>query len=125
MRVGSNRPVIGDFRDVRVWAEKGSEYALWYRPADLQAEGEALPLYSEWFPGWHVGVLRGGREADTALYLNDNEHQWTVQTGHRQQDILSLSYYAHIKIIKPKAWDKHFPIPKVSGHNNSTMSRLK
>ena len=75
-------------------SEKGREYALWYRPYDLQAEAMTLPLHSEWFPGWHVGVLRGGRD-DTALYLNGNEHQWTLQTGHRQQDILSLSYYGY------------------------------
>ena len=75
-------------------SEKGREYALWYRPYDLQAEAATLPLHSEWFPGWHVGVLRGGRD-DTALYLNGNEHQWTLQTGHRQQDILSLSYYGY------------------------------
>jgi len=76
--------------------EKGSEYALWHRPVDLRSEGPtALPLRSEWFPGWHVGVLRGEREAnDTALYLNGNENQWTLRTGHRQRDILSLSFYA-------------------------------
>lgn len=78
-------------------SEKGSEYALWYRPSGLQAGDPAvLPLRSEWFPGWHVGVLRGGREAnDTALYFNGNEHQWTLRTGHRQQDVLSLSTYAY------------------------------
>ena len=78
-------------------SEKGSEYALWFRPADLQSAGPAaLPLRSEWFPGWHVGVLRGGREAvDTALYLNGNENRWTLQTGHRHRDVLSLSYYAY------------------------------
>ena len=75
-------------------SKKGGEYALWYRPYDLQAESTVLPLHTEWFPGWHVGVLRGGRD-DTALYLNGNEHQWTLQTSHRQQDILSLSYYAY------------------------------
>ncbi|MCE2435237.1 MAG: heparinase II/III family protein, partial [Candidatus Latescibacteria bacterium] len=75
-------------------SEKGQEYALWYRPYNLRAESTVLPLHTEWFPGWHVGVLRGGRN-DTALYLNGNEHRWTLQTGHRQQDILSLSYYAY------------------------------
>ena len=75
-------------------SEKGREYALWYRPYNLRSEGATLPLHTEWFPGWHVGVLRGGRD-DTALYLNGNEHQWTLKTGHRQQDILSLSYYAY------------------------------
>ena len=75
-------------------SEKGREYALWYRPYDLRSEATTLPMHTEWFPGWHVGVLRGGRN-DTALYLNGNEHQWTLQTSHRQQDILSLSYYAY------------------------------
>ncbi len=77
--------------------EEGSEYALWYRPADLRSDGpDALPLRSEWFPGWHVGVLRGGRdENDTAVYLNGNENQWTTHTGHRQRDVLSLSSYAY------------------------------
>jgi hypothetical protein len=75
---------------------KGSEYALWYRPPGLEPEGSAaLPLRSEWFPGWHVGVLRGGREKnDTALFLNGNENRWTLRTGHRHHDILSLSFYA-------------------------------
>ncbi|MDE3256877.1 MAG: heparinase II/III family protein [Gemmatimonadota bacterium] len=77
-------------------SERGREYALWYLPPDLMADAAELPLRSEWFPGWHVGVLRGGRGAsDTALFLNGNEHQWTVQTGHRHQDVLSLSLYAH------------------------------
>ncbi len=77
-------------------SQKGSEYALWYRPFDLRADAATLPLRSEWFPGWHVGVLRGGLKAkDAALYLNGNEHQWTVQTGHRHQDVLSLSIYAY------------------------------
>ena len=77
-------------------SRKGSEFALWYRPSDLSAVAAELPLHSEWFPGWHVGVLRGGRDGnDTALFLNGNEHQWTVQTGHRHQDVLSLSLYAH------------------------------
>ncbi len=77
-------------------SEKGSEYALWYRPADLTAdESMALPLQSEWFPGWHVGVLRAGRkENDTALFFNGNENQWKLHTGHRQRDVLSISYYA-------------------------------
>ncbi|WP_419663336.1 conserved uncharacterized protein, related to heparinase II/III [Desulfosarcina variabilis str. Montpellier] len=77
--------------------EKGNEYALWYRPADLKAENtETLPLCAEWFPGWHVGVLRGGREEnDTALYLNGNENKWTIKTGHRHLDVLGLSYWAY------------------------------
>ncbi len=50
---------------------------------------------TEWFPGWHVGVLRGrGKNNDTALFLNGNEHKWTQRTGHRHRDILSISFYA-------------------------------
>ncbi len=77
-------------------SDRGSEYSLWYRAPDLQAEKEGgLPLRSEWFPGWHVAVLRGGRDTnDTALYLNGNENRWTTGTGHRHLDILSMSYYA-------------------------------
>lgn len=88
-------------------AEKGSEYALWFRPADLKAEGlVSLPLRSEWWPGWHVGVLRGGRGSnDTALYFDGNENRRTLHTGkkpspgrsqtsHRHRDVLSISTYA-------------------------------
>lgn len=77
-------------------ADWGSEYSLWYRDPDLQAEGQTrMPLRTEWFPGWHVGVLRGDAEAnETALFLNGNEHRWTIQSGHRQHDILSVSLYA-------------------------------
>ncbi|MDE2997640.1 MAG: heparinase II/III family protein [Gemmatimonadota bacterium] len=76
-------------------SERGREYGLWYLPPDLSVDATELPLRSEWFPGWHVGVLRGDRGAnDTALYLNGNEHEWTVDTGHRHQDVLSLSLYA-------------------------------
>ncbi|MBI3944781.1 MAG: heparinase II/III family protein [Armatimonadetes bacterium] len=83
-------------------ARKGSEYALWYRPVDLQAPAGrvALPLRSEWFPGWHVGVLRGGREAnDTALYLTGDEEQWIYRSGHRHRNILGILYYAFGKEI--------------------------
>jgi hypothetical protein len=76
-------------------SERGTEYALWYRPSDLRAGGQVeLPLRSEWFPGWHVGVLRGGEAGQTAFYLNGNENRWTVHTGHRHRDVLSLSAYA-------------------------------
>lgn len=72
-------------------AERGGEYALWYRPADLTAEGEApLPLHSEWFPGWHVGVLRGrDPHGPLALYLNGYESH-----GHRHADTLGIVLYA-------------------------------
>ena len=74
-------------------SEKGNEYALWFRPADLKAEGPvSLPLRSEWWPGWHVGVLRGAN--DTALYFDGNENRRTLHTTHRHRDILSISAYA-------------------------------
>ncbi|MBI3945955.1 MAG: heparinase II/III family protein [Armatimonadetes bacterium] len=77
-------------------SEAGTEYSLWYRDPDLQApEGAAeLPLRSEWFPGYHVGVLRAGRAEDTALYLTGHQFQWTIRTGHAHPDILALAYYA-------------------------------
>ncbi|MBI3944785.1 MAG: heparinase II/III family protein [Armatimonadetes bacterium] len=72
-------------------ADKGDEYALWHRSPDLKADGPTeLPLRTEWFPGWHVGVLRAGNpQGDTALYLNANE-----RSGHRHEDTLSIIYYA-------------------------------
>ncbi|MFP3904026.1 MAG: heparinase II/III family protein [Armatimonadota bacterium] len=78
--------------------DQGSEYSLWYRSPelDLSADDHGLPLYTEWFPGWHVGVLRGGNgDNSTALYINGNEHRWTRHTGHRHTDILSTSFYAY------------------------------
>jgi hypothetical protein len=77
-------------------SEWGTEYSLWYRPPDQPSKGKIDNLQrTEWFPGWHVGVLRGGRETnDTALFFNGNEHRWTQHTGHRHRDILSISFYA-------------------------------
>ena len=77
--------------------KKGSESALWYRPADLRSrETGSLPLRSEWFPGWHLAVLRGGRpQGDTAFFFNATERNWTGITRHRQADTLSVSFYAH------------------------------
>jgi hypothetical protein len=71
--------------------EKGSEYALWCRDPGLKAEGKvSLPLRSEWFPGWHVGVLRGGDVASrTNLYFNGYSHG-----GHRHRDTLGIAYGA-------------------------------
>ncbi|MDP6775267.1 MAG: heparinase II/III family protein, partial [Candidatus Latescibacteria bacterium] len=74
-------------------AEAGSEYALWNRDPDLKVQEEAdLPLRTEWFPGWHVAVLRGGRDlrGHTAFYLNGYAHG-----GHRHRDTLSAIYIAH------------------------------
>jgi len=72
--------------------EAGSEYALWYRDPDMKARADAaLPLYTEWFPGWHVGVLRAGEpQGDTAFYLNGY-----ARHGHRHSDTLGILYYAH------------------------------
>ena len=74
-------------------AEAGDEYALWFRDPDLEVKAPTpLPLQSEWFPGWQVGVLRGGEEAagDTAFYFNGY-----AQGGHRHTDTLGISYIAH------------------------------
>ncbi|MCK5805533.1 MAG: heparinase II/III family protein, partial [Lentisphaeria bacterium] len=70
--------------------KKGGEYSLWHRPADLKADGEAkLPLRTEWFPGWHVGVLRGADPlGQTALFLNGYAYH-----GHRHDDTLGLIFY--------------------------------
>jgi hypothetical protein len=71
--------------------DNGSEYALWRRPPGLSAEGaEALPLRTEYFPGWQVGVLRNGEpHGDTALYFNGYAYH-----GHRHMDTLGISYFA-------------------------------
>ena len=73
-------------------AAAGSEYALWHRDPDLQVDKAApLPLRSEWFPGWQVGVLRGGEaHGHTAFYFNGY-----AQGGHRHSDTLGISYIAH------------------------------
>ena len=73
-------------------AEAGDEYALWHRDPDLQAtDSVPLPLNSEWFPGWQVGVLRGGAAQEhTAFYFNGY-----AQGGHRHADTLGISYIAH------------------------------
>ena len=72
-------------------SEKGGEQALWYRDPDIQVKGTAaLPLKTEWFPGWKVGVLRAGKPGgNTALFLNGYEYH-----GHRHYDTLGLIFYA-------------------------------
>jgi len=72
-------------------ADVGGEYALWHRDPGLTSDGPVdLPLRTEWFPGWRVGVLRAGQPlGDTALYLNGNAYH-----GHRHDDTLGLIYYA-------------------------------
>ncbi len=72
-------------------AEKGSEYALWHRNPDLTAgDGGDLPLHSEWFPGWHVAVLRGEKAAEhSAFYFNGY-----AGGGHRHDDTLGILYIA-------------------------------
>ncbi len=73
-------------------SEVGGEYALWHRDPDLKVQQEVdLPLYSEWFPGWHVAALRGEEVSDhTAFYLNGYAHG-----GHRHRDTLGIIYIAH------------------------------
>ncbi|MFO7945319.1 MAG: heparinase II/III family protein, partial [Armatimonadota bacterium] len=72
-------------------ADAGSEYALWYRNPDMKAADDAgLPLHTEWFPGWHVGVLRTpDPTGDTAFYLNAYGYH-----GHRHYDTLGILYHA-------------------------------
>ncbi len=96
-RLGGPYPALLETIQGVPLAEQGTAYALWYRDPDLKPNGPApLPLRSEWFPGWQVGVLRGETKpaGDTALYLVGNEHNWTIETTHRHRDILSLIYYA-------------------------------
>lgn len=75
-------------------SEKGTEYALWNRDPDLKADEDArLPHRTEWFPGWHVGVLRGGNPGGhTAFYLNGYAYG-----GHRHADTLGIIYVSNGK----------------------------
>lgn len=70
-------------------ADKGSEYALWHRDPDLKADRKtSLPLHTEWFPGWQVGVLRGfEKSTGTNLYFNGYS-----QGPHRHYDTLGIAY---------------------------------
>ncbi len=73
-------------------AKKGSEYALWHRRPDLEvpAGPRDLPLRTEYFPGWHVGVLRGGSgKGPNAFYFNGY-----AMHGHRHYDTLGIIYFA-------------------------------
>lgn len=72
-------------------AEKGSEYALWNRPPGISSGGApALTGKTEWFPGWHVGMLRGGGRKDSTLFcFNGYEHG-----THRHYDTLGIAYDA-------------------------------
>ena len=72
----------------------GSEYALWYRNVDIKTTSDtSLPLHSEWFPGWHVAVLRAGDPGgDTTFYLNGY-----AMHGHRHYDTLGILYHAGAK----------------------------
>ena len=72
--------------------KRGGEYALWHRPPDLKAPGSGakLPLRTEYFPGWQVGVLRNGNDIGrTALYFNGY-----AMHGHRHYDTLGIVYHA-------------------------------
>jgi hypothetical protein len=83
-------------------ATAGGAYALWYRDPDLNSTTDLragtisdlragttpdLPLRTEWFPAWHVGVLRGGDARSEGFYFNAYE-----QGGHRHYDTLGISY---------------------------------
>jgi hypothetical protein len=82
--------------------EKGDDFALWRRdPAVMKMNTmnehhadtwkQQLPFHSEWFPGWHVGVLRGSQpDGKTALYFNGN-----AMDVHRHHDTLSIIHYAY------------------------------
>ena len=72
-------------------AQKGSEYALWNRNPEIRSVVRMpLPLRSEWFPGWHVAVMRGGPTGGkSALYFNGNAHG-----THRHYDTLGVMYGA-------------------------------
>jgi hypothetical protein len=95
-RVGGPYVALLEQLSERPLSEYGTEYSLWYRPPNLATQNDMqLPLHSEWFPGWHVGVLRGGDEDNnTALYLVGDELNWTIRSGHRHADVLHMSYYA-------------------------------
>ena len=73
-------------------SEAGSEYALWHRDPNLMVEHiEELPHRTEWFPGWHVAVLRGGKHSrHTAFYLNG-----AAFGIHRHYDTLGILYIAN------------------------------
>ena len=114
-------------------AEAGSEYALWYRNVDMRATSDAaLPLHSEWFPGWHVAVLRAGDPGgETAFYLNGY-----AMHGHRHYDTLGIVYHAGTKELASdrgyiwddprNAWTKStlaHNIVTVDGGNQSRKDR--
>ena len=94
-RLGGPYPGLLRASTGRSLSDYGTAYSLWYRSPDLQVQEQmSPPVRSEWFPGWHVAVLRGDDPDRTALYLVGNEHRWTLRTGHRHADLLNLSLYA-------------------------------
>ena len=114
-------------------ADAGSEYALWYRKVDIQATSDAaLPLHTEWFPGWRVAVLRAGDPGgDTAFYLNGY-----AMHGHRHYDTLGIVYHGGAKELASdrgyiwddprNAWTKSTPahnIVTVDGGNQNEKKR--
>ena len=72
--------------------EAGGEYALWHRDPELHVGAPTtLPLRTEFFPAWKVGVLRAGQaHGDTAFYFNGSG-----LGNHRHTDTLGISYIAH------------------------------
>jgi hypothetical protein len=73
-------------------AEAGGEYALWHRDPQLQIGAPTpLPLRTEFFPAWKVGVLRNGNpHGGTAFYFNAS-----ALGNHRHTDTLGISYIAY------------------------------
>jgi len=115
-------------------SQRGSEYALWRRDPDMKADHKGkLPMYSEWFPGWHVAVMRGGPVSKhTAFYLNGYEYG-----GHRHMDTLGIIYIAHGRELASdrgyiwddprNAWTKStlaHNIVTVDGINQNVKSRF-
>ncbi len=75
-------------------ADAGDEYALWHRDPNLKSHATSpLPVRTEWYPGWHVGVLRGGNcPGHTAFYLNGYGF-----SSHRHRDTLGIIFLAFNK----------------------------
>lgn len=75
-------------------AEKGSEYALWRRPPGAgDAAAAPVPRRTEWFPGWHVGMLRGGINSGNTMFCFNGYAHGT----HRHYDTLGIAYSAYGK----------------------------
>ncbi|MHB8902608.1 MAG: heparinase II/III domain-containing protein, partial [Thermoguttaceae bacterium] len=119
--------------------KNGGEYALWHRDPDLPSKassGESatssLPIRTEYFPGWQVGVLRSGNDSSqTAFYFNGY-----CDHGHRHYDTLGLVYHAFNQELASdrgyiwddprNAWTKStlaHNLVTVDGHNQDAKGR--